>query len=296
MRLRFAAAVTAAVLGCAGRAAAQAVIPNQMHNSFTFELHSVKDEVLVYEGDPQNLLKADIQPVNTLYPRIEFTNANQVVVLRVRDLSLFDAAVIDSARAAEDAELGIDEDQMDKPPLSQVWEVQLAPACAGDYVLQCDGGKGLFDFTDLPVQKVQIMADTTNVQVQFKRPNPAALERFKLTVRAGKVQFDSFLNARAKSTTLQLDNSDCTLDFTGTPFTGDSEVFFEGAPKRLRITVPHNTGLHVEGPSAIVTRFDRAGMAVVGAALETAGFDVQRCKLRFYFSQPLPKVEIHWSE
>jgi hypothetical protein len=296
MRLRFAAAFSAVVLGWAGGAAAQAVIPSQMHTSFTFELHSVKDEVLVYEGDPQYLLKTDIQPANTLYPRIDFTNTNQVVTLRVRDLSLFDVAVIDSARAAEDAELGIHDDSPSKPPQSQVWELQLAPACAGEYVLQCDGGKGVFDFTDLPVQKVQLMADTTNVQVAFKRPNPAVLERFKLTVRAGKVLFDRFLNARAKSTTLQLDESDCTLDFTGTPFTGDGEVFFEGTPKRLRITLPRNAGLRVEGPSAIVTRFDRPGMAVAGAALETADFAAQRCKLRFYFSQPLPKVEIHWSE
>jgi len=296
MRMKFTAAFTTAVFGCAGSAAAQAVIANQMHTSFTFELHSVKDEVLVYEGDPQYLLKAEVQPANTLLPRIDFTNTNQVVVLRIRDLSLFDVAVVDSVRAAEDAELGIHDDAADKPPLSQVWEVRLAPACAGDYVLQCDGGKCGLDFTDLPVQKVQLLADTTNVQVVFKRPNPTTLERFKLTVRAGKVQFDRFLNARAKSTTLQLDNSDCTLDFTGTPFTGDSEVFFEGVPKRLRVTVPHNTGLHVEGPAAIVTRFDRTGMVVAGTALETADFAAQRCKQRFYFSQPLPKVEIHWAE
>jgi len=294
MHCRFLLAV--ATLAAATTAGAQALIPGQMHNAFLFELHSVQDEVLLYEGDPQYLLKMNIQPSNTLLPHIAFSNTNQSVVLRLRDLSLFEPAVVDSIQAAEDAELGIDSDKEAPAPVSQVWEVQIAPACGGDYVLTCEGGKGLFDFTDLPVHEVHLLADTTEVKVEFKRQNPMPLNRFKLTTRAGQVQIVQFMNARPVSASLQLDDSACEVELTGKAFDGTGEIFFEGVPKRLKIVMPRNAGVRIEGPSGTVARFDHAGMVVSGAALESKDFAARTCRLRLYFSRVIPKLDVQWGE
>lgn len=294
MRLGFAIAVV--VMAAARPAGGQAVIPGQMHNAFVFELHSVLDEVLLYEGDPQYLLKCDMQPVNTLLPRIDFSNTNQSVVLRVRDLSLFEPATVDSIQAAEDAELGIDSDDSSPPLVSQVWEVQVAPACAGDYVITCEGGKGLFDFTDLAVHEAHLLADTTEVKVEFKRQNPIPLDRFKLTARGGKVQVSQFLNARPVSASLQIDASTCEIDLTGKAFTGTGEIFFEGIPKSLKLVLPRNAAVRVEGPSGTVARFDHPGMSVVGAALESKDFATRTCRVRLYFSRVIPKLDVQWGD
>lgn len=286
----------AAVMAAAGTAGAEVVIPGQMHHSFLFELHSVQDEVLLYEGDPQFLLEVDLQPSNTMMPRIDFSNTAQVVVLRVRDLSLFEDTVVDSIQAAEDAALGIDSDPTPRPPESQVWEVQLAPACAGDYVLTCDGGKGYFDFTDLPVHEVHLLADTTDVRMEFKRPNSVPLDRLKLTSRAGKLRISQFLNARPVTASLLIDDSACEFDFTGKPFEGTGEIFFEGVPRSLKIVLPRNAAVRVEGPSATVARFAHAGMVVAGTALEAKDFATRTCRLRLFFSRVIPKLDVQWGE
>lgn len=286
----------AALMAAARTVGAEVVIPGQMHNSFLFELHSVRDEVLLYEGDPQFLLEVDLQPSNTMMPRIDFSNTAQAVVLRVRDLSLFEDTVVDSIQAAEDALLGIDSNPVPRPPESQVWEVQLAPACAGDYVLTCEGGKGYFDFTDLPVHEMHLLADTTDVRVEFKRPNPVPLDRFKLTSRAGKLRISQFLNARPVTASLQIDDTACEFDLTGKPFEGTSEIFFEGVPKSLKIVLPRNAGVRVEGPSGTVGRFAHAGMVVAGTALEAKDFATRTCRLRLFFSRVIPKLEVQWGD
>ena len=288
--------IAAVLLATAGTAAAQVVIPGQMHNSFVFELHSVKDEVLLYDGDPQFLMKADLQPTNTVFPRIDFSNTAQAVVLRVRDLSLFEDTVVDSIQAAEDAELGLDSDPTRRPPVSQVWEIQLAPACAGDYVLTCEGGKGYFDFTDLPVHEMHLLADTTEVRVEFKRPNSVPLARFKLTSRAGKLRISQFLNARPVTASLLIDDSVCEVDLTGKAFDGTGEIFIEGIPKSLKIVVPRNAALRIEGPSSTVARFDHAGMVAAGTALEAKDFATRACRLRLFFSRSIPKLDVQWSD
>src|SRR5262249_40219834 len=122
------------------------------------------------------------------------------------------------------------------------------------------------------------------------------LERFKITARTGKLELRSFLNARAKSTTLAIDDSECDLDLSGKPYDGTAEVFFEGVPKRLKLTVPRSAGLHVEGPSVLVARFDRDGMALAGTSLESSDWASRRCKLRLYFSRPIPKLDIQWTD
>jgi hypothetical protein len=287
----------AAGLALSPRAAADVIIPTQMHRTATFELHSVHDDVLLYSGDPQHLLNLQVRPTLSLNPKVDFSNSNQVIVLRVRDLSTFEPAELDSARLADNAELGIEEDPEAEAAVSQQWKIELAPAAATMFVLQCDGGKGLFDFTDMPVREVHLLADSTDVRIEWRRPNTGApVERVKVTARYGKLDIRGMQNARARSATLQVDDSQCEVDLGGKPWDGEGELFFEGAPQRLRLTLSKRTGLHVEGPATTVAKFDRDGMTVSGNALEDADFASRPCRLRLYFSQSTPKMDVRWSD
>jgi hypothetical protein len=277
-------------------AGAQAVVPHQMHRTATFELHSILDDVQLYEGDPQFLFRIDVRPENSLLPKIDFSNNNQVVVLRVHDLAAFEPAVLDSARLADNLALGIEEDVTPRSAVSQGWKIELAPAAPTDFILRCEGGKSVFDFTDLPVEAVHLLADTAVVRVEFNRPNPAVLERFKLTARVCKVDIRGFANSRSRSTTLQLFESNCEVDLGGKLVPGDTEIFFEGAPTQLRVVIPRRAGVRVEGPAATVGQFDRDGMAVVGNGLQDGDFGTRPSRLHLYFSQPVSKLDVRWKD
>jgi hypothetical protein len=282
-------------LGAAAPAGAQniVVIPTQAHNTLTFEMHSVKDDVQLYLGDTQNLLKLELHPYGAFPPEVEFSNPHQEGMLRVIDLSLLEKPPEEVQ--PDDAEPD-DEAKPERAPQPQQWVLQLAPSAPTDFVLQCDGGKGTFDFTDLPVRSIHLLADTTAVQLRFGHPNAQIIERFKLTVRAGSVRFQNILNARMKLGTLQLDDSRCELEFTGNPPPGTSEVFVEGSPKSLRVTLSRKIGVHVEGTVATVVQFDRQGMVRQEMGLENADFAARPFQLRLHFSRAIPKLEVDWED
>jgi hypothetical protein len=286
-------AFVAAGLGVAAPATAQnmLIVPIQAHNSLTFELHSVKDDVQLYQGDSQNLLKLELRPYHNFPPQVEFTNPRLEGTLRVIDLSLLEKPP-EPADSTDDE--FADDESPQRPPDHQQWVLQLAPAAPTDFVMQCDGGKGNFDFTDLPVRTVHLLADSAAVEVKFDRPNGQVVERFKLTVRAGSLVFRDILNARLKLATLQVDDSRCELEFTGKPDPGLSEVFVEGTPKSLEVSLSRRIGVHVEGTVATVLLFDREGMVRQGLGLETAGFETQPAQLRLHFSRTIPKLEVRW--
>ena len=141
-----------------------------------------------------------------------------------------------------------------------------------------------------------LLADSAAVQIRFGHPNPSEIERFKLTVRYGSVEFRDILNARLKLATLQLDDSKCTLDFSGTPAAGTSEVFVEGVPRSLTLEMSRRVGLHVEGAVATVLEFDRDGMVRQEMALETADYASRPAQLRLHFSRAIPNLEVNWSD
>lgn len=269
------------------------VIPTQAHNTLTFELHSVKDDVQLYVGDTQNLLKLELRPYGAFMPQVEFSNPRQEGILRVIDLSLLERPPEDVEPADGEPE---DEAKPQQAPESQQWVLQLAPSAPTDFVLQCDGGKGSFDFTDVPVRTLFLLADSTAVQLRFGRRNPQPIERFKLTVRAGSVDFHDLLNARLKLATLQLDDSRCKLDFAGDPVPGTSEIFVEGVPQSLELSVSRQIGVHVEGTVSTVLQFDREGMVRQEMALESSNYAQQPCQVRLHFARAIPKLEVHWRD
>jgi hypothetical protein len=296
---------TVALVACAGllfagraRGQADLLIPNQMHTSLVFELHSVKDEIELYEGDPQYLFRLDLHPLHSMPPKIDFSNTNQAAVLRVRDLWLFEGAQLaqDDPEAEAETDPDLPRPEKSRGPVAQGWTIQLSPASPTDFVLRCDGAKGVFDFTDLPVHSVHLLADTTRIQVDFKRPNPVRLERFKLTVREGRASLHGFLNARAKSATLTVDGSKFELELTGEPPADEFEVFVEGSPQEMHVVVARDAGLHVEGPASVVARFDHEGIVRRDQALENEDWASRDRRVRLYFSRPVPDLEVSWSD
>ena len=274
------------------------LIPNQMTKSFTVELHSVADDVLLYPGDMQYLFQMQLRPLNSLPPRIEFTNAAQEATLRIRDLSLFEPPP-----RAEEPSRKDDEDepeaqqQPSRPPVSQGWEIRLTPNSPTSFVLTCDGGKGVFDFTDMQVHEVYLVGDsTTSLRIGFSRPNPVRLERFKVTAPGGKLELDDFLNANPKAATLQVAGAECDLGSTGRPPAGQCEIFVEGEPRAIRVTLPKSLGVRIEGPAATVARFDRDDLERQGLALVSHDYESRPSRLHLFFSRPIPKLKVRWEE
>ena len=137
-------------------------IPNQVMQSFTFELHSVDDDIDLYIGDPQSLFLMYVRPQGSLRPNLEFSNTAQVGLLRVRDLSLFEEPPLPEDLSEEDAELM---EEPEKRVVAQEWRMELAPSAPALVVLHCVRGKARYDFTGIDVREAYLQADTAQVRV-----------------------------------------------------------------------------------------------------------------------------------
>jgi len=290
-RLPFAlfAACMATVLGSG--TARPIEIPNQVLQSFTFDLHSVDDDVDLYAGDPQSLFRMYLRPQATLPPNIEFSNSGQAGLLRVRDLSLFEEPPLpDSEFAAED-DLAIEEP---KRHVAQDWRLELMPSTPASMVLHCERGKARYDFTGIDVREVYLLADTAHVRVDFERPNRVVLDRCKITSNDGSLRLRRFLNARARSTTLSVSEVRCELELTGEPFPGLVEVFVEGVAEDMKLTLRRDVALEVQGPAANVVRFDRDDFVRTGTGLQSPHFVDQPCRLSLHFTHVIPRLKVEW--
>lgn len=267
-------------------------IPNQVLQSFTFDLHSIDDEVDLYAGDPQRLFRLYLRPQATLPPNIEFSNSGQAGLLRVRDLSLFEEPPLPIDEFAEDEDLAMEEPK--RHVVAQEWRLELAPSTPASMVLQCERGKARYDFTGIDVREVHLLADTAQIRVDFDRPNRVTLERCKITCNGGSLRLRRFLNARARSTTLSVDQVRCEIEVTGELFSGAVELFVEGVAKEMKLTLRRDIALQVMGPASNVVRFDRNDFERVGTGLQTPHFVDQPCRLTLHFSQVIPRLRVEW--
>ena len=268
-------------------------IPNQVMQSFTFELHSVDDDIDLYIGDPQSLFLMYVRPQGSLRPNLEFSNTAQVGLLRVRDLSLFEEPPLPDDLSEEEAEMM---EEPEKRVVAQEWRMELAPSAPALVVLHCVRGKARYDFTGIDVREAYLQADTAQVRVDFDRPNRIALERFKMNINGGSLRLRRFLNSRARSTSIAVPDARCELDLTGEATPGLYDVFVEGVPEKLKLTLLRHMALHVDGPSPTVLRFDRDDFERVGTGLQSPGFAESPCRMSLHFSQAIPKLEIEWVE
>ena len=161
-------------------------------------------------------------------------------------------------------------------------------------MLHVEDGKGVFDFTDLEVKDVYLQGDSSRIEVQFERPNIIPLERMKITMSGGELDFTGVLNARAKSVTMQIPRTKVRIDLTGKPFEGTSEIFFEETPKSLEITVSRKVGVRISGLVENVVRFNHKDMRRDGNSLVSANYANNKCKVQLHFTQPIPNLEVDW--
>ena len=294
-RRRFLAALAmlgaAGALPSAGRCESKILIPNQQHDKLTVDFHSIADKIVFFIGDPQNFLELRARP-GSIPPRVDFTNTARVAVLRILDQTLFED-IHPPEPEFIDGEL--EEEELSRPvPEQQDWEVKLAPASPATFVLHVEQGEAVFDFTDLPVEDVYLLGDSTRIEVAFDRPNLIACERMKLSMVGGQLQFRGLLNAKAKSITLQIPGTKAHVEIIGKLFDGVTEIWFEGTPESLEMLVSKKVGLHVSGLTANVVRFNHKGMQVDGSSLISNNYKDQACKVRLHFAQPIFKFEVNW--
>ncbi|UCE02388.1 MAG: hypothetical protein JSW67_14280 [Candidatus Latescibacterota bacterium] len=280
----------AAFLASVDRAEAQIVIPNHMHDALSFEMHSVRDEVTVYVGDAPELLRLEARPLG-VPPRVDF-HAGRKATLRVRDLTLFD-------EIPEPDPVYLDGDEyFDDPnapvPEAQRWEVRLSPSGPTRFLLYTEEGKGTFDLTDLPVEEMHIVGDSAEVRVDFSRPNLVDLRRCQITVTGGSLEFRDLLHAKPKSITVQCIRSECDIQVTGKRFTGEVELYVEGAAKKVEMTLSRKVGVRVEGPATLVARFDAKHMRRQGKSLTSEGYSENPCKVLVHVSESIRKLDVRW--
>lgn len=272
-------------LATASCATAQITVPARPYKTLKVELESLRDDITLYQGDPQQLLLMDVRP-NRFRPRIDYYDQTNAT-LRIRDLYAVDHPDFGSKTPAE-------RDKAGDPPLEEMWEIRLTPVQPTHFALQCERGKASFDFSNILVQRVELRADETQVDVEFSDPNPTDLERFAARVIAGSLQFRHMINARAKEITLDLPNSECHLEITGKEFEGESKITCLGMPSQMQLLVSRKVGLLVTGPAATIARFAAPHMSRSGEDWVSNDYAKAKCRIQLALGSEIPKLDVQW--
>ncbi len=298
---KLAFAVTAAVALTAGAARDAARAEVQVGDSrvraigrgvetLKFELHAVNDDVTLYAGGPRELLVLEVRP-RSMPPRVDMTSGRNPT-LRVRDLSLYDAQVTDDPLYLDDEYP--EDTPVEQVPESQSWEAQLTALVPTDFFFDIEKGSGDLDLTDMHVRNLHILSHLAEIKLEFSRPNDGELERLQLNVDGGRLELLEFLNARPRSATIQMDETECDVQITGKPFEGSAEIYFTGVPDGMRFEVSRKIGVRIEGPPNTVARFDHDGMERRGLALYSTDYEGQSCKVLLHFAEDIHDIEVDW--
>jgi hypothetical protein len=258
--------------------------------SLTVELHSVRDDVLLYLGDPQELLRLEVRP-RGVPPRVDL-GPGLHPTLRIRDLTLFEGPASPETVYLDGEEIA--EEPAEPVPDSQEWELRVAPAAVTRFLFTCQAGSATFDLSGMPVAELHARGDSTRLRVEFDRPNLVPLERCQLRAAGGRLELLGGLDARPRRLTIQCLDADGDIQITGKPFDGEAEIYFEGQPKSLRVAVSRAVGLRVEGPAGTLARFDAPHVERRGPALYSRGYDAATCKVLMHFVDQVPRLEVRW--
>ena len=283
--LSFGAMTVLATLATASCVTAQITLPAKSYETLKVELESLRDDITLYQGDPQQLLLMDVRP-NRFRPRIDYYDQTNAT-LRIRDLYAVDHPDFGSQTPAE-------RDKAGDPPLQEMWEIRLSPVRPTHFALRCERGKSSFDFSNIQVQRVELRADETKVDVEFSSLNPVDLERFAARVIAGSLHFQHMINARAKEITLDLPDSECHLEITGKEFAGESKITCLGVPSQMQLIVSRKVGVHVTGPAATIAHFEAPHMSRVGEDWVSKDYANSKCRIQLAFGSEVPKLDVQW--
>ncbi|MFQ5599553.1 MAG: ATP-binding protein [Candidatus Krumholzibacteriia bacterium] len=249
------------------------VLPREQYESLRVELHSVRDKVLLYHGDPQELLNLRIRPQTLVPPQVGLSQTLQATKLRILDP--FVAGDVSASNA-------------------ESWEIRLSPVAPASFMFRCEGGSGKFDLTDMLVKELYLQGDETEFRVEFERPNPVRLHKLEVTTRGGRLILHQLLNANPELVVLQCPGTACELEVLGRPFEGEAEVYVTGELASMRITLPRWIGVRLLGPGAALARFDSEHLERHEVALVSRGYDKRTCRLRLHFSHAVRELSVHW--
>ena len=288
MRRAAACAVLAVLAPAAARA--QYVIPYKTLQSLRVELHSLRDDVTLYIGNPQQLLELKTHPED-VYPHIEL-GPGQYPTLRIRDQVLLDVpAPPDSEFADEEPLPAATTGAM---PEAHRWEVLLSPPAPTEFLLRCERGSGNFDFSDLPVKEVQLIGVSAALTVDWHRRNLVPLERCRLVADGGSLEVRALLNGLPRVVTVQCPLADVDFQVTGKPFDGTLEIFFEGAAAAMRLLLSDKIGVQVTGPPPLLQQLVGERLQPRDASVATSHYDDSKCKVRLFIADAPRSLEIAW--
>lgn len=279
-----AALATMLMLALANQGAAQITLPTRPHETLSLELESLRDDITLYKGDPQQLLLMSVNP-DRFRPRVEYSGGARALLL-IRDLYLFEDPKYSS--------LTPEERDKAEGPIPEEWEIRLCPAGPTSFTLNCEQGKGAFDFSEFQVQSVHIEARRTQVEVEFASQNPIVLESFFASVPAGSLRFQHLLNARAKQITLDVPGAACQLEVVGKEVDGESVINIQGVPTEMKLVVSRKVGVRVTAPAATAARFAAPHMAQAGQDWTSQDYEAAKSRVRFTFAEEVPKLEVAW--
>src|SRR5262245_23630022 len=274
-----------ATLATASCVKAQISLPVKTYEHLKVELQSLRDDITLYQGDPQHLLLMDVNP-DRFRPRIDYYNQANAT-LRIRDRYAVDHPDFGSTTPE-------DRDREANPPLQEEWEIRLSPVAPTQFALECERGKSTFDFSHIQVQRVEMRANESKVDVEFSDQNPGELERFAARVIAGSLQFHHMINARAKEIAFDLPDTECHFEITGKEFEGESKITCLGVPKEMQLLVSRKVGLRVTGPAATIAHFEAPHMSRDGADWVSKDYANAKCRIQLSFGAEIPKVDVQW--
>ena len=269
------------VLAAVAAANAQIVLPTRQHDTLNVELRSLRDDVTLYMGDPQELLLMDVDPKLTILPRVTYSGAANATLL-IHDQQWSEARATGSGASNV------------KDAYGQRWEVRLSPSGPTTFSVQCTQGKSSFDFTDFQVQKIDLAADGSTLDVGFKSQNSMVLESCSIRADGGSLRFHGLINAHAKEIALFVPGAECEIELTGKAFDGESAITLQGLPKSLQLVVSRKVGVRISGPAATTAQFAAAHMVQDGDVLVSRDYDKAKCRMLLTIAEEIPKLTVKW--
>lgn len=273
------------LLASTSRVGAQIVVPTQAFENLSVVLESLRDDVTLYMGDPQQLLLMKVRP-DRFRPRVQYESQANAVLL-VRDLYVANNPQVLSLTAAE-------RDKESDKPISEVWEVRLFPSGPTKFALQFERGKSVLDFTDFEVQAVNLKTDETELEIDFSRQNPIVMETFGVRAPGGSLVFQHMINARAKEMALYVPGTVCDFEVAGKEFEGESSISVHGVPAEMRLAVSRKVGVRITAPAATLARFKAGHMIQSGDDLVSQNYEAAKCRIRLTFAEEIPNFVVGW--
>jgi hypothetical protein len=272
-------------VAAASRATAQIALPVKSYETLSVQVQSLRDNVTLFRGDPQHLLLMEVRP-NRFRPQVDYFDQADAT-LKIRDLYAVDHPDFMSQSPA-------DRDKAGDPPLSETWEIRLSPVGPTSFALQLERGESTLDFSDFEVRRVEMRADESKLNIEFKSQNPIPLDRFAARVISGSIRFEHVLNARAKEISLDLPDTDCHFELTGKEFDGETSINLLGVPSKMQLLVSRKVALRVTGPAATLDHFVSSHLSRAGLELVSQGYDDAKCRIHLTFGSEVPNLGVDW--